>query len=90
MGNNECIRLDSCPLSLKPVLYKLYVDDSLLLFRLESHIQLFNCPNSQRLPIKLTYEVECVDRIFFLDVKVEEVDQELETGLFRKDTFTDP
>ena len=40
--------IDMCPVRLKPVFYKRYMEDAFLLFRHQSHAQLFlNYPNSQ-------------------------------------------
>ena len=73
----------------KPVLYNRYVDDTFVLFRSKSHIQLFlNYLNTRHPLIKFTHDVECDGYISFLDVKVVKVNREFETGLFRKGTFT--
>ena len=89
MGYNESVWLDNCPLAFKPVLYKRYVDDTFMLFRSKSHIQLFlNYLNNQHSLIKFTHEVERNGEISFLDVKVVKANRGFETGLFRKETFT--
>ena len=82
-------RLDNCPLSFRPVLYKRYVDDTFLLFRLRDHIIRFlNHLNSQHPLINFTHYVEFNNCLPFLDVKVEKFDNMFETGWFRRDTFT--
>ena len=88
MKHHETIWLDNCPLSFRPVLYKLYLDDTLLLFRSRDHIVPFlNYLNSQHPLIKFSHDIEVNNWFLFLDVKVEKLDFTFETGLFRKDTF---
>ena len=41
MGFHEQVWLNNCPSEFKPVFYRRYVDDTFLLFRFPSHIQLF-------------------------------------------------
>ena len=55
----EKIWIDQCPIEVKPVLYKRYVDDSFLLFAHESHVQKFyQYINSKHSRIKFTVENE--------------------------------
>ena len=70
-GHYETIWLENCPLEFKPVLYKRYADDCFVLFKSESHIELFlNYFNSQHSSIKFTYETEHNGCHPFLDVHV--------------------
>ena len=68
MGHYETIRPKNCPLEFKPVLYKRNVDNSFVLFKSASHIELFLSPlNSQHSSIKFTHETErngCVPFLF--------------------------
>ena len=63
--------LSNCPSELKYVLYRPYVDDSILLFRSESHIRLFlDSSNVQHQSIKFTYESERNVHQPFLEVNI--------------------
>ena len=59
MSYLEQICLKNCPYEFKPVIYKGYVDDTLLFFRSKDHIKKFRCYlNCQRPNIKFTSEIE--------------------------------
>ena len=54
MGFHEEVWLNICPSEFKPVFYRRYVDDTFLLFRSPSHVQLFlTYLNSQHQSIDL-------------------------------------
>ena len=40
MGFHEQVWLNNCPIKSKPVFYRRYVDDTILIFRSSSHIQI--------------------------------------------------
>ena len=89
MSHYETIWLSNCPLDFKSVLYRRYVDDSLLLFRSESYIRLFlDNLNGRHPSIKFNYESERKGYLPFLNVNVRKTEHGFETSLFCKDTFT--
>ena len=63
--------LEACPPTFKPLLYKRYVDDTLLFFASEDHIDLFlHFLNSQPTPIAFTKEKENNSYIAFFDLNI--------------------
>ena len=89
MSFHEKIWLDSCPSEFKPIFYRRYVDDTFLLFRSPSHVNLFfNFLNSKHRNIKFTMESERDASLSFLDCVVTRRGRDLECGVFRKNTFT--
>ena len=86
---HEELWLNSCPPDFKPVVYRRYVDDTFLLFREHSHIQLFfDFLNKQHERIQFTFETEKQNSLSFLDVLVNKVDDHFETSSYRKPTST--
>ena len=68
---HENIWLSDCPENFKPILYRRYVDDTFLLFKHKSHIELFlNYLNNKHSRIKFTCEVEESSSLNFLDLKI--------------------
>ena len=85
----EKIWLDNCPLSFKPTFYKRYVDDTFILFKDKSHVGLFlNYLNSQHPNIKFTAELEKDCKLSFLDVLIHRENNQFQSSVFRKSTFT--
>ena len=84
--------LEACPPTFKPLLYKRYVDDTLLFFASEDHIDLFlHFLNNQPTPIAFTKEKEDNGHIAFLDLNIYRHESPLttfSTSVFRKKTFT--
>ena len=81
--------LDDCPLNFKPKLYRRYVDDSFLIFRDISHVDLFlNYLNSKHPNIQFTKEIENNCHLPFLDLDIKKENCSLSTSVFRKHTFT--
>ena len=73
----------------RPVLYKRYVDDTFLLFKNHSHIELFcNYLNTRHPALKFTFEVEKNKTLNFLDINIIRNNNEFATSVFRKKTFT--
>ena len=73
----------------KPMLYKRYVDDTFVLFRDPSHVELFlKFINSFHVNIEFSMETENNSQLSFLDVLVSKAGGEFVTGIFRKSTFT--
>ena len=89
MCHHEIDWLGQCPVEFKPVLYRRYIDDCFLLFRDESHVELFHSYlNSKHPNIKFTYERENNRELSFLDINVRRNVSSFDTSVFRKPTFT--
>ena len=81
--------LKDCPPHFQPILYRRYVDDTFLLFRDLSHIQLvLDYLNSKHPNISFTSEIESNNRLNFLDISVCKVDNKFTTSVYTKETFT--
>ena len=86
---HEARWLRDCPNNFKPLMYKRYVDDTFLLFKKHSHIELFlNYLNKQHQNIKFTCEIEHNNTLPFLDINVNKNNCGFTTSIYRKDTFT--
>ena len=89
MGFHEQVWLNNCPNEFKPVFYRRYVDDTFLLFRSPSHVQLFlTYLNSQDQSIEFSSESEKNYKISFLDITIDKFSNDFSTSLYRKPTFT--
>ena len=76
-------------MSFKPLFYRRYVDDTFLIFRDSSHVDLFlNYLNSKHPNIKFTSEVEQNSALSFLDILITRRGGSFNTSVFRKSTFT--
>ena len=61
--------LDNYPIHFKPMIYKRYVDDILVLFPPKEHLQFFvDYRNKQRKCLKFTSEAENYNSFSFLDI----------------------
>ena len=86
---HENVWLSDCPENFKPILYRRYVDDTFLLFKHKSHIELFlNYLNNKHSRIKFTCEVEERSFLNFLDLKITKNDDTFNTEVYRKPTTT--
>ena len=89
MGYYENIWLSDCPIDFKPLFYRRYVDDTFLVFRDMTHVELFHNYINQKHPnIRFTLEVERDHTLPFLDIKIFRNRGRFTTSVFRKDTFT--
>lgn len=89
LGFHEKQWLDNCPIEFKPVFYKRYVDDIIVLFKHKSHVLKFKCYlNKQHQNINFTHEEEVDSKISFLDVLVTRTNDKLITSIYRKSTFS--
>ena len=78
-----------CPLEFKPIYYRRYVDDIVVLFRKEEHLELFKSYlNSCHENINFTHELEKENCLPFLDIKIFRENNSLFTSVYRKKTFT--
>ena len=81
--------LSDCPSAFRPVFYRRFVDDTFVLFRSQSHINLFlNYINSQHHSIKFTCEREKDNSLSFLDISVLKSGNSFSTSVFRKSVET--
>ena len=63
--------LDSSPIEFKPKLYKTYVDDSFIVFRLRDDVKKFvDYMNTKHPNVNFTFEIEDQNRFSFLDIKI--------------------
>ena len=89
MNFNEKKWISDCPSSFKPLLYRRYVDDTFLVFRCPSHINLFlDYLNSKHPNIKFTCEMEHNSKLSFLDIEITNANGKFTTSVYRKPTFT--
>ena len=81
--------LDNCPAEFKPVYYRRYVDDVIVLFKDKSHVPLFhNYLNQQHPNMKFTCEEEKDKQLSFLDILIKRDNNKFSTSLYRKETFS--
>jgi len=89
MSYHEDIWLDNCPEQFRPVYYRRYIDDIIVLFKHESHLSQFKeYLNSQHQNIKFTSEKEEGDIMPFLDVLIKRENGSFTTSVYRKQTFS--
>ena len=82
--------LGNCPIHLKPVIYKRYTDDILVLFSSKKHLQLFvDYLNKQHKCRKFTFEAENDNYFSFLYIKITCHNQQFKTSVPGKTTFSD-
>ena len=81
--------LNNCPAEFKPVYYRRYVDDVIVLFKDKSHVPLFhNYLNQQHPNMKFTCEEEKDKQLSFLDILIKRDNNKFSTSLYRKETFS--
>ena len=81
--------LKDCPKDLKPVYYKIYVDDIFVLFNKPEHAQSFlEYMNKKHKNMKFSIETEMNGSLSFLDVKIFRENDKFVTSVFRKETFS--
>ena len=77
------------PAHFKPILYRIFVDDTFLLFRTKDHVEKFkNYLNKQHKNIKFTSEIEENGSLSFLDISIARENNKLVTSVYRKPTFS--
>jgi len=81
--------LDNCPPEFKPLHYRRYIDDTFLLFKHPSHINLFlDYLNAKHPSIKFTCELQMDNQLPFLDTMITNNNGIFQTSIYRKPTFT--
>ena len=89
MSHREVKWLNACLSEFKPVYYRRYVDDIIVLFKDKAHLPLFvQYMNSRHPNIKFTKEEEKENNLPFLDVCIKRGNGAFTTSLYRKDTFS--
>src|SRR5215469_2494160 len=81
--------LDNCPIHFKPIFYRRYIDDLLIIFKEQSHtLPFLNYLNSQHPNIKFTTEHENNGTLPFLDILITHNASSFSTSVYRKPTNT--
>jgi len=87
--HHEINWLKQCPPEFRPVYYRRYIDDTFVLFKHPSHVNLFlNYLNSKHQCIKFTCETQLNNQLPFLDTYVTIDNGRFHTSIYRKPTFT--
>ena len=86
--HHEINYLVNCPSDFKPVFYRIYVDDTFILFGDLSHVAKFlNYLNSQHSCIKFAFDIEDNNQLNFSDVKTTKTENSFQTSVLHKSTF---
>src|SRR5215469_12718355 len=89
LSHHERQWLQTCPIQFKPLLYKRYVDDLLIIFKDPSHAQPFlQFLNTQHNNIKFTLEIENNHSLPFLDILITHHNTSFHTSVYRKPSNT--
>ena len=87
LGFYEKKWLEDCPIDFKPIFYKRYVDDTIVIFKDEQQANFFlNYLNSKHGNIKFTMDREIEDKMPFLDITINKSDNSF--SIYRKPTFS--
>ena len=79
----------NCPANFKPILYRRYIDDTLVIFKDKDHAtQFLDYLNKQHRNIEFTMDVENGGKLAFLDLTIEKCRSKLMFSVFRKPTFS--
>ena len=82
-------RLNDCPEKFKPVFYKRYLDDIVVLFDRPDHVKAFiDYMNSKNKNLNFSFETEKDEQMPFLDVNVFRENGKFVTNVIRKETFS--
>src|SRR5215469_695425 len=86
---HEQLWLNSCPPEFKPLLYKRYIDDCLVIFKHQSHAPLFlQYLNTRHPNIQFTSEIENNGSLPFLDILISHDSSSFSTSVYRKPSNT--
>ena len=89
LSHHETTWLNECPVQFKPVYYRRYVDDIVVLFKSRNHVKKFRkYLNSRHKCMSFSVEEEKDNKLSFLDVKVTREDNKFITSTYRKSTFS--
>ena len=82
--------LNNCPQGVKPVFYRRYADDIILLFKSNDHLEYFqDFLNFCHSNMSFSMETEKENKLSFLDVEVIREQGKFTTTVYRKPTFSD-
>ena len=85
----EHTSVEYCPLQFKHKFYRRYVDNIFLLFDQKDHVKKFlKYMNTRHRYITFTVEEEQDNEMFFLNISITRVGNELQTSFFCKNTFS--
>ena len=85
----ETTLFDNCPQSCKALFYRLYLDDTFVIFENESQVERFLVYiNSLHANINFTVEKESGCKLSLHDVRVERSDSTFDLSVYRKPTHT--
>ena len=83
------IWIQNCPSEFKPVIYRRYLDDIFLLFRMKHPNEKFrNYFSRQNKNIRFTFEIENYNSILFCDIKISRDNKKFTISVYRKATFS--
>ena len=86
---HEKICVQNCLSEFKPVVYRRYVDDTFLLFRVKHHIKKFlNYSNRQHESIRFPSDTENENFVLFIEIKISRDNKKFTTSVYRKPTFS--
>ncbi|XP_066973196.1 uncharacterized protein [Macrobrachium rosenbergii] len=89
LAHYEIEWLNECPKDFKPQVYRVYVDDTVLIFRFNDCISLcLEYLNSKHNNIEFTKETEAEGKLGFLDTVISHSENGFITSVYRKLTFT--
>ena len=89
LGFHENNWLESCPTQFRPLYYRRYIDDVLVLFKDKTHVKKFlRYLNSKHNNIEFTHEEEDNNTLAFLDIKITRINNKFITSIYRKKTFS--
>ena len=87
--HHEATWLNNCPQEFRPVYYRRYIDDVIVLFKEKSHVKKFlRYINSRHKNITFTFEEEDNNVLAFLDIKITRINDKFTTSIYRKKTFS--
>ena len=88
MCHFENIWFENCPSHFKPIVYRWFVDDTLLLLRSKDHVEKFRSYlNKEHKNVKFTSETGENGSLSFIDIKISRKNNKFVTSVYRKPTF---
>ena len=81
--------MENCPSDFKSIVYRRFVDDTLLLFGSKNYVEkLRNYLNKQHKNITFTSEIKENDSLSFLDIKISRAKNKFVASVYHKPTFS--
>ena len=85
---HETTWVNNCPQEFRPVYYRRYIDDVIVLFKEKTHVKKFLRYTNSRHKNIFTFVKEENNVLAFLDIKITRIDDKLITSIHRKKTFS--